>query len=116
MAATYKQRVQRLLKLWQKRLELTEWKIELKLLPEAADDCWGQIEWFADSREATMQITRDLGPWQLETTVVHELLHILLQGHRDYEGYDVNDERAINTLAARLVYDRGTRKSATLKG
>lgn len=105
MAATYKSTTARLVKLWQKRLALRDWEIDLEVVAENdSPDSWGEIVWFADSREAQMKISRGLGPWQHESTVVHELLHLLLQGHQnDYGGYDVHEERAINTLAALLV-------------
>lgn len=39
-----------------------------------------------------------------EGTLVHELLHIVLQGHSELpEGYDVELERAINRITGALV-------------
>ncbi len=104
MAQTYTQRTERLIRLWQKRLSLRDWTIEVQVCTEVdADDSWGEATWYPDSREATIRISRGLGPWQHEATVVHELLHLMLQGHMDYEGYDIHEERAINTLASVLT-------------
>lgn len=43
----------------------------------------------------------------IEEDVVHELLHIRLEGHKGQEGYDPMIERALNVLAKVLVEGYG---------
>ena len=83
---------------WQDRLNLKEWKIKVRWgKPEEMADCVGCTWWQAEENIGEISILRsDSTP---EATLVHELLHIVLQGHIAYDGvYDVHVERAINKL------------------
>ncbi len=68
---------------------------------EIADDCEGQAEWHTEETQAFIALRR--GKATVET-VVHELLHIRLEGHRPAPlKYDPLYERALNVLAAALL-------------
>lgn len=97
--------LQRLCKVWQRRLRLQDWKISLQLLPnpvmgngEAAD---GLVDWDDEEVTATVTLREGLEETRLESTLVHELLHIRMNDLTPNEG-ETNDsglERTINLLA-----------------
>jgi hypothetical protein len=98
--------LQRLVKLWQKRLNLLDWTItavftSLNEDENAAKETLGTVFWDSDERIA--EISVDPICAEVEYTLVHELVHVVNSGHTDYEGYDVNEERATNTIARALV-------------
>lgn len=93
------------LEYWQARLNLREWSITLQwLTPKEAREFHGLCAWSVEDLTATIKL------WQrspkLEATLVHELLHLVLQGHREYETYDPTLERAINRISAALMEGR----------
>jgi len=40
----------------------------------------------------------------VEQTIIHELLHLVLHGHREYPGENVIEERSINVIADALYW------------
>lgn len=88
---------------WKERLNLREWSITVQLgTKKEMPDSVGMALWSAEELSAVVKIRR--GEKEQEPTLVHELLHILLQGHANYDGvYDVHTERAINRIAAALT-------------
>lgn len=73
-----------LLKEWQDRLFLQSWRITLrpKCKPDEMPDCWGRTEWEEVNKTARIDIvdpyclTDKIIPFDFETVLVHELLHL----------------------------------------
>lgn len=91
---------------WVGRLNLKEWTVNVswgdgKEVPEAGPVA-GSCSWNVEHLTAEVTVTK--GSAQVEQTLVHELLHIVLQGHADLSGpYDAHLERAINRITAALT-------------
>lgn len=91
---------------WQARLNLREWSITVgwgtgKECPESGP-VLGCCGWKAEELTAEIHITRRQ-KYQ-EETLIHELLHIVMQGHEaEVPEYDVHVERAINRIATALI-------------
>lgn len=107
------QQLQRLARKWIRRLNLTTFnKIQISFAPESEmDEALGVAYWTPEYKTAVIKI---LDPEKLEEddtdverTLVHELLHIMLQGHRTMDEvtkiYDPTFEAALNVLADVLV-------------
>lgn len=101
-----------LAKEWQAKLGLTEWEIKvawgkLSDSPDPAKyemypDCEGNTWWFTEDFRVIILIRK--GCEDLEGTLVHELLHVLIEGHRTAPAkYDPLYERAINKLTKALL-------------
>ena len=81
-----KEKAQALLKEWQERLGLQEWRIKLQpnCSPEDMDgeECCGLTHWQEVNRTAMIQIQdkkyygNRIVPFDFEKTLVHELLHL----------------------------------------
>lgn len=87
---------------WQDRLNLREWEIAVRWgKADAMTECVGFCLWSSEEQAAYITLARTQEDH--EGTLIHELLHIVLQGHADYSGkYDIHTERAINKIAAAL--------------
>ncbi len=61
----------------------------------------GTCQWHAEECFATIEILRGQG----EDTLLHELMHLVLEGHTTYapEKYSEMHERALNRLAAAFM-------------
>jgi Zn-dependent peptidase ImmA (M78 family) len=68
---------------------------------------WGTAQWVTEECSAIIRIREDAN----EETLVHELLHLVLDGHKRYRRYSEMSERAINRIAAALVYNEITTKA-----
>lgn len=90
---------------WKSRLNLKEWRIKIRwATKDEAKTNQGACNWSAEELTAEIYIDRKT---DIESTVIHELIHPVLDGHMpngDWK-YDVHIERAINRLAAALVAD-----------
>ena len=108
--------LRRALNQWRDRLGLANFKIELaqgRALPpgqepepfskDLAHDCSGHTWWQAEYPEVLIVVRRG----EDEATIVHELLHLRLEGHLTRpRKYDPLYERALNELADALVKAR----------
>jgi hypothetical protein len=75
-----------LLKKWQKKLRLTDWTIKLNDKATYADftltDCVGEVSYVEATKTAVIRVLRpdlygnQIVPFNLEKTLVHELLHL----------------------------------------
>jgi hypothetical protein len=76
---------------WQKRLRLQDWKVKVEYVRDhQLPDCLGQvIRWNLDNRTAVIQLVEPgtfsmkdypYGEFDLEDTLVHELLHLYTEG------------------------------------
>lgn len=86
---------------WQDRLNLREWDIEFKWGTGKGNQ--GECQWWTEELRATVYISKRCK--EKEQTLIHELLHIVFEGHKDLErGPDPHLERALNRTANAL-YD-----------
>ena len=79
-------RLDRQMKLWQKRLGLEEWNLSLRVVRQAEldKDSWGTAEWDPIVKTGTISVLdpRDYNlhggelKLDMECTIVHELVHI----------------------------------------
>ena len=93
---------------WQKRFQLLDWNIYLQWgsAREMKDLC-GTCSWSVEDGIAVIKLNRTM-PNQ-EETVIHELIHIVLQGHLpELPPYDVHLERGINRMAAAFMNSDGS--------
>lgn len=87
---------------WQSRFNLPEWRITFKESEgQDAIDNLGSITWVPEEHTATLSLRIDHP--QAEATLVHEMLHLVWQGHGHYRRYSVPQEAAINRITAALV-------------
>ena len=101
------------LKYWQKILSLRDWDIRAEIVPlntMSNPSHAGEIEWDLQGRAASLTLVREqdypsdaVDKTDIETTLVHELLHLHLAAIRskygDCENYVLFEEQAINALA-----------------
>ncbi len=97
--------LRRLCRLWQKRLRITDWRITVKF--SEAEGNLGITDYNPRELIATIEIR----PGQTEEryhdggteqTLIHELLHVVLDGEKEYGGEDLGQERSINRIADAL--------------
>lgn len=105
----YLKDAKKLIAYWQTELNLRNWKIDIQWAPAhemSHDDAIASIWWFTEDEIAHVKLVKaavcsdDI----FEETIVHEMLHLRLEGHRTIEKrYDPQYELALNRLAALLV-------------
>lgn len=96
-----------LVKLWQKRLRLQDWKITIRLEPDSTMPTMaGEIHMNESDLDAVLLFNEATPLEKVEPTIVHELLHLRLLPF----GLDSDDEQnarerqlAMNLLAATLI-------------
>lgn len=97
--------LRRLTRLWQKRLRITDWRVTVKF-GEASGNLgttdYNPRELFATVEIKPGQKDERYHDGGIEQTLIHELLHIVMHGDRDYVGEDVGQERSINVIADAL--------------
>jgi len=76
----------KLLVKWQKKLLMTDWKIDLQIVDFKRTDYRQSGDFIADTKKKTASILMTWDPFRgdEEYTLVHELIHILLY---DYDKY-----------------------------
>jgi hypothetical protein len=86
-------------------LNLKEWTIGLEWgRKKEMVDCVGCCLWQAEEQVAVIKLRKDHDGLSEEETLVHELLHIVLQGHDELgPQYSIPLERAINKIAKALT-------------
>ena len=85
---------------WRQRLQLREWaniNYVVRSVSEMAE--LGRSSWMTEECTATIEIREDAK----EDTIVHEMLHLVIDGHKRYRRYNELTERAINRIAAALT-------------
>lgn len=88
-----------------KRLEADEWLRGTRFRIRKLDGLYGFSEWFPEERIALVSVNRGLDEEMTHTTLIHELLHMVLEGHKppsSHAKYDPNYELALNRLAKAL--------------
>jgi hypothetical protein len=81
--------LKRLGKYWQRKLGLLDWTINF-VFDELPENGQGSCTWDAHIQEATVRISPTLAIAKysdggIEATLIHELVHIVLQGHQSEE-------------------------------
>jgi hypothetical protein len=97
--------------LWVQRLKLNDWTIDAQLVdrveepPDEIMETAGACSWDPDRQYAWIQVIQDPDPYEVESTLVHELVHIVQRGHEAPTEYkwDVNEERSVNKLTEALM-------------
>lgn len=105
-------------RVWQKRLHLEDWKVEVRLvrITDLKPDTLGNLKWNSNLHSATIKVLNPIDydipaskvPEDIEYTVVHELVHLQLSVlPRDLNRKDV-EEQVVNKIAdALMALDRG---------
>ena len=120
---TVNQGLVRLCRLWKKRLWMKDWTIDVQIAPPTnellvnvkdEESAWGGAFWYPEAQTAEIRISTKCPLEDREETLIHELLHVLVSGHKPPRAANVHEERAINSLAQALVtgYKRRKRKNA----
>jgi len=101
------------LHLWQKRLHLEDWKVEVKIVRiwELEQGTLGHIDWSAPHRTATIKVLnpldyelpRDRIPQDIELSVVHELVHLHLSVLPLNKSSRGAEEQVVSMIADALV-------------
>lgn len=113
IAAVSESQVETWVKLWQTRLHLEEWRLEVRLVrsTELKPDTLGNLKWNSVNRSAVIKVLTpgeyELAPSEIaediEYTVVHELVHLHLSVlPRDLGKRDV-EETVVNKIADALM-------------
>lgn len=107
-------RLRKVCKYWQGRLRLNDWKITVRFVPQKhiPDNC-AHVQYAAEYKEAEVVVVkardREWGEGQNHEVVmcedvVHELLHVLVEGSLEDDGrYRPEVEFAINVIAGLLM-------------
>jgi hypothetical protein len=114
----------RWLRLWQGRLALDEWKIEVRIVraQDLNPDTLGNLKWNATNRTAVVKVLNPLDydlpaaeiPADIERTVVHELVHLELSV-LPRNGSKIVEEQVVNKMTEALLgLDRGENYAARL--
>jgi hypothetical protein len=101
------------LQLWQERMNLTDWHIQVNLVRPGALEpkTLGNIHWNTDTKQATIGVLSAYDyklPFSemledMEFTVVHELVHLDLASLPRSEASRRTEEHAVNELASALL-------------
>jgi len=101
--------------LWQKRLRLQDWDVAVRFAPWhelKGGTRGGQVQWIREKRAAFIDVARpgetepnSVWPYDLEITLVHELLHLHTQGLGTRAGSpeEEAEEQAVHALSCALV-------------
>lgn len=104
--------------IWQRRLQLTDWKVTVKMVrsSELKPKTLGNIHWDSGTKTATVRVLAlpeytmpyEKALQDMEFTVVHELIHLQLSSLPRSEASRGAEERAVNQITQALLnLDRG---------
>ena len=93
---------------WQRVLGMSEWEIVVKLAPgremvQDGEPLEGSAWWIPESSPPSAEIKIRARSERQEETLVHELLHVRLEGHKAVRKYDPMYERGLNAIASALM-------------
>jgi hypothetical protein len=101
------------LKIWQERLDLTDWKIRVDMVRSSTLEpkTLGNVHWDTDAKQATIAVQSSYDytmPFHamlddMEFTIVHELVHLHLASLPRSEASRRVEEHAVNELAGALL-------------
>lgn len=105
------------LRLWQNRLNLNRWKIDIHIVRawDLNPDTLGHLKWNATDHTATIKVLNPLDydlppdqiPEDIERTVVHELVHLQLSNLPRNGSKIVEEQVVVDLTEALLQLDRG---------
>ena len=97
--------VKKIGKIWEKRFNLISWKIKYSIKP--LNDAYGTCIWDNINQTAKIVINsrhNDKPHTEpLESTIIHELLHIVIKGHVKYDEQTVREENVV-VLLEDIIY------------
>ena len=90
---------------WKPLLKLEAWTIVVSVLPKSkmvhdGEETEGHIVMHLEERFANIELRRGAS----ESTLVHELLHIVHDGDTGIGEYNILHERALNTVAEAMMF------------
>jgi hypothetical protein len=86
-----------------KRLGLHEWVSRTTFRLAPIEDL-GNTRWFAEERTAEVLVNPKQTPPEIINTLIHELLHLALEGHRiEIAKYDASYELGLNRISNALL-------------
>jgi len=94
---------------WQERLRITDWTTTIRWAKsgELPGEC-GTCEYDPRNMGAKIIIREGVDPAYpdggVEQTVIHELLHVVMHGDKEYRGEKIMQERSINQIADALYW------------
>ncbi|HUJ20575.1 MAG TPA: hypothetical protein VLX58_03590 [Bryobacteraceae bacterium] len=101
------------LRIWQRRLRLDDWKIDVKVVRiwELEQGTLGHIDWSVPHKNATIKVLNpvdyelpaDKIPADMELSVVHELVHLHLSVLPLNKSSRDTEERVVTMIADALV-------------
>ena len=101
------------LRLWQKRLRLEEWKVDVKIVRiwDLEQGTLGHIDWSVPHKTATIKVLnpsdyelpKDKIPADMELSIVHELVHLHLSVLPLNKSTRNAEEQVVSMLADALV-------------
>lgn len=99
--------------IWQRRLQLPDWKVTIKMCrtPDLKPKTLGNIHWDTATKTATIAVLAlpdytmpyDKALRDMEFTVVHELIHLQLSSLPRSEASRGAEERAVNQITQALL-------------
>jgi hypothetical protein len=112
-AVVSKEQLHDWLQLWQKRLHLEDWKVEVKIVRiwDLEQGTLGHIDWSAAHKTAVIKVLnptdyelpRDKVPADVEHSIVHELVHLHLSVLPLNKSSRNAEEQAVTMIANALV-------------
>ena len=98
---------------WQERLKLADWKISIRMVrsDQLRRGTLGSIRWDATTKAATIRVLHpteyqasyDSTLRDMEFTIVHELIHLVLSSLPRSEASRSDEEHAVNRMAEALL-------------
>ena len=87
------------------RMDMTEWTVFLRWgTKKEMEDLDGRCIWSPEYTHCEIVIRRDQADSEIPKTVVHELVHVCLQGHKEnHSRYDTMYERGINRITLAII-------------
>jgi hypothetical protein len=112
-AVVTKEQVHDWLHVWQRRLRLEDWKIDVKIVRvwELEQGTLGHIDWSIPNKTATIKVLspsdyelpKDKIPADIELSVVHELVHLHLSVLPLNKSSRTAEEQVVSMIADALV-------------
>lgn len=107
--------------LWQKRLRLADWDVDVKIVPlrEMNGSQSGQVTYNAEHKWANIKLINPadysmeaMRPYLMERTLIHELLHLHMTAFKTEYGTPegLAEEQLINALSSALLELERVRK------
>jgi hypothetical protein len=85
-----------------RRLGMVEWIPQAKFRVMRMSDLYGESSWMPEERQCWIRVSPSEDRRLMEETLIHEILHVLLEGHlppMSGDKYDAGYEFALNRAA-----------------